>query len=552
MAYQGISPYLYRNNLTNVQLLDDISASFNGTTTQFNLTTNGSPFHAVSARSLLIILGGIVQEPDVDYTVNAGVITFTTAPLSGLTFAARNIYGLNRLTGINDGLVTPASLSLGGPEWDTSGNTTIDGNITQTGDTNNVYINTDTPTVRPTLDLNFERDQRLDSRITFSRNSTATYLGSDGLIKTALAGEPRFEFDSSGNCKGLLSEESRSNFVKASNNFSTWTPSNITIGSSPSISPDGTTNAALLTATATGINYPYAGMFSVLSNNTYTFSVWTKFEISFSILMYGTGFGVLLLFDSTTKQPTTTTINSGTTGITGKVESYPNGWYRVSATITSTGTNFGEATIALNKNKVTTWGLSNASSIGDTLTVWGAQLEYGFFPTSYIPTTTASVTRSSDITTISGTNFSDWYNQSEGTVYSTFNANYVGSTDGGRLFRIGNDTNFGGNRVDYVVTQIGNYQPYLASGGTNYFNGPGTIGFSANTNYKIALTLKQNDITGYVNSSLSTFDNTWVPFTANHLSLGTTIDGGFLNGCIKRFTYYPKRLTNNQLSNLTS
>jgi hypothetical protein len=71
MAYQGISPYLYRNNLTNVQLLDDISGSFNGTTTQFNLTTNGSLFHAVSARSLLIILGGIVQEPDADYTVNA-------------------------------------------------------------------------------------------------------------------------------------------------------------------------------------------------------------------------------------------------------------------------------------------------------------------------------------------------------------------------------------------------------------------------------------------------------------------------------------------------
>ncbi len=136
MAYAGLPPATFSNNLTNVQLIDDISGSFNGSTQTFALTTNSSPFHAVSARSLIVVLGGIVQKPQVDYTVDGTNITFTIAPVSGLTFAARNIYGLNYLNNVNDGVLTPAKLSTGGPTWTSAGNLTVSGDLNVTGSFN--------------------------------------------------------------------------------------------------------------------------------------------------------------------------------------------------------------------------------------------------------------------------------------------------------------------------------------------------------------------------------------------------------------------------------
>ena len=136
MAYQGVSPYLFANNLTNVQLLDDISGLFNGFVVTFNLTIDGVAFRPEAARGLFIVLGGIVQDPDTDYTVSGSQITFTTAPAFGLTFAGRNIYGLNAINNVNDGVITPAKLSTGGPTWNTGGTVTVSGDLNVTGSFN--------------------------------------------------------------------------------------------------------------------------------------------------------------------------------------------------------------------------------------------------------------------------------------------------------------------------------------------------------------------------------------------------------------------------------
>jgi hypothetical protein len=541
MAYQGISPYLYRNNLTNVQLLDDISGSFNGTTTQFNLTTNGSPFHAVSARSLLIILGGIVQEPDADYTVNAGVITFTTAPLSGLTFAARNIYGLNRLTGINDGLVTPASLSLGGPEWDTSGNLTVDGNITQTGETNNVYINTDTPTVRPTLDLNFERDQRLDSRITYSRNSTATYLGSDGLIKTALVNEPRFEFDTDGNCLGFLIEESRTNIVSYSQQFdnSYWAKAGggnpgTTVTANQAVAPDGT-------ATADYIDYTTAITNSKLiertfdntpAGKTYTGSVWIKGTAGQTINLILDGYGV---------------------DVTGEQYTLDGTWQRLSITRTY-GPTF--SADALFRFGVRPLGLSAGTA--NQVYAWGAQIEVGSFATSYIPTTTTSVTRAVDEATITGTNFTDWYNPTEGSIFAKYSA---GTNVSEVPFAI---TKTGSEISDVIAIgasssgSISGVLPTLvvADDGVIQTGITITINPVDGDTIKTAIAYKENDF------AISSGIDTESGFASDSSGTIPTVDiarigkypyyGIWQNRPIARILYYPQRLSNSQLQNLTS
>ena len=102
MAYIGPEPKLGRN-----REVDDISGSFNGSTTAFTLQVGGSNASPGSTNSLIVSVGGVVQNPNTDYTVSASTLTFTTAPASGLSFFAL-ILG----QGIDQPVSTPSDNSI--------------------------------------------------------------------------------------------------------------------------------------------------------------------------------------------------------------------------------------------------------------------------------------------------------------------------------------------------------------------------------------------------------------------------------------------------------
>ena len=102
MAYIGPEPKLGRN-----REVDDISGSFNGSTTAFTLQVGGSNASPGNANSLIVSVGGVVQNPNTDYTVSASTLTFTTAPASGLSFFAL-ILG----QGIDQPVSTPSDNSI--------------------------------------------------------------------------------------------------------------------------------------------------------------------------------------------------------------------------------------------------------------------------------------------------------------------------------------------------------------------------------------------------------------------------------------------------------
>ena len=97
----------------NITELDDISGSFNASTTTFNLTTGGAGVSPVTAQQLLISLGGVMQNPTNDYTISGSTITFTTAPASGLSFWGVSLGQALSLNTIADGSVTISSLASG-------------------------------------------------------------------------------------------------------------------------------------------------------------------------------------------------------------------------------------------------------------------------------------------------------------------------------------------------------------------------------------------------------------------------------------------------------
>ena len=98
----------------NVRIIGDISGSFNGSTQTFALTSSGTAVTPPNAQSLIVNLGGIIQEPTVDYTVSSSNISFTTAPASGLSFSAVLIGPAVPITTIPDGTTTDGTLNVSG------------------------------------------------------------------------------------------------------------------------------------------------------------------------------------------------------------------------------------------------------------------------------------------------------------------------------------------------------------------------------------------------------------------------------------------------------
>ncbi len=108
MAYLGVQPLKGQN-----RKLDDISASFNGGNVTFNLATGGSSVTPATAFQLFVSVGGVLQNPGVDFTVNGSQITFTTAPAGGLSFFGLYQGDAIDSVSVSDGAITTAKLATG-------------------------------------------------------------------------------------------------------------------------------------------------------------------------------------------------------------------------------------------------------------------------------------------------------------------------------------------------------------------------------------------------------------------------------------------------------
>ena len=114
----------------NISIVDTFSSSFNGSTNTFSLAVSGSAITPANSQQLIVVLGGIVQAPGIDYTVSGSSILFTTPPSSGLDCSIVYLGISLPINTIGDGTVTPAKLSAGGPSWNTGGDLSVTGVIT--------------------------------------------------------------------------------------------------------------------------------------------------------------------------------------------------------------------------------------------------------------------------------------------------------------------------------------------------------------------------------------------------------------------------------------
>lgn len=402
---------------------------------------------------------------------------------------------------------------------------------------------TATERVLPKLALDFTTAV-LDARVTFTRttgaSNPATYVGSNGYITAATNNQPRFDYDPvTLVCKGLLIEESRANVQINSNDFNSWAKSNVSVVlDATEVSPDGTNNANKITLTSTSGNVT-TNPSVTLTATSYTSSVYAKKGNTDYIVVRLRQTGVtdvaLVRFNLANGTVASTTAGSGAITAVG------NGWYR--CTVTGTAAAANHTTIIYPNN-------TSGQASGEYVFCYGAQLEAGAFATSYIPTTSAALTRNADVATMTGTNFSDWFNASEGTFACSFDKLGITSGESHGLWSIGNSSNT--NNAVYVnAAYNGTYRTRLFGYNSTTLDVDvyPTTTYSANTPVATCFAYKANSYAGAVNAGTVATDTVGnVPSVVN-MVLGAlpSSTSSYLNGHIKTLNYYQQRLTNAEI-----
>jgi hypothetical protein len=398
----------------------------------------------------------------------------------------------------------------------------------------------------------------LDPRVVLTRSAaTATYINSSGYVASAAVNEARFEYDPATlAAKGLLLEGSATNLQRYSATFeitgSYWYQSlGTNAAGTAATAPDNTSTPRRLTEPASGTS---AGQLQIsgssagiLASTTYTVSFWAKAGSRTKVLWKCDGGGKDVGFNLSDG---VATVVAGTFTTT-RMTAYPNGWYRCEATWANVNAS-GFPSIFLATGTGTTYTISYTCN-SSYAELWGFQLELGSGASSYIPTTTAQVTRATDVCTISGTSFTSWFNNTEGTVLFIGNNNFVPSPSNlsanWALINASNSSRIA-QYTRHTTGRIGASCRDNAGGALTFDSPSATTLITTTAEYKTAFALKSSDFAYCVNgAAVGLGDGVGVFETVIALDFARD---GIRNGHIKVFKFWPTRLTNAQLIAMTT
>jgi hypothetical protein len=382
--------------------------------------------------------------------------------------------------------------------------------------------------------------------ITFTRASSGTRVNASGVIETITSGNPRFDYDPvSLEPRGLLIEEQRTNLLLRSSDYSAaWGAlTGITLTTAQA-SPDGGTNATKVECTTTGATRILTQTATVTSAASYTFSVYLKKGTS--------NYAVVALADSTATNQALWTfdLNAGsvaqnlitTIASVAGIQSVGNGWYRCWVQIAAPGT-------SVQARAFPTSGAGTANgNTGDNVIMFGAQLEAGPFATSYIATAASQVTRSADVPSIIGTDFSDWFNRNEGTFVADFSS--FATTASSRVVLEAFQ-----NAINYIATYIdgnGKQRNQVTVAGSQTFDSVSVATVTNGPSHRDALAYKSNNFGSSLDGETAQTDSSGALPSPVALHLGHENGAAFLNGHIRSIRFYPERLSDTKLQELSA
>lgn len=404
--------------------------------------------------------------------------------------------------------------------------------------------------------MDFTNGAALDSRITFTRASTATRTNASGIIESVATNTARFDYNPTTLAPlGLLIEEQRTNSTNYSEQFNNawWNKTRTTITADTIVSPDGTVDGDKLVedTSASNSHYLRTTAYSTVSGTSYTWSIYLKAgertAARIQLQMFGTGSAYTTPPRVDIDLITGTLSNaSGTTATA--VTAVGNGWYRVSVSATANATAADQLAgiymlDAAGSNSYTGNGTSG-------IYIWGAQLEIGAFATSYIPTVASQVTRAADVAVMTGTNFSSWYNQAEGTFFAEWTLGQ--DVTGVSIYTADDGTNNNYIRLRYAASGTQN-DSAVTVGGVVQAQLSAATQQTLNTTYKNAMAYKVNDFARSASGAAVITDTSGTIPTLTQFSIGKNAANiEQPNGYIRKIAYYSRRLSNAELQGITA
>lgn len=358
------------------------------------------------------------------------------------------------------------------------------------------------------------------------------------VLLTAPANTPRIDHDPiTGECKGLLVEQSRTNLLTYSEQFdnAAWAKFNSSVSANVTVAPDGTLTAyKLVENVANNISHSLQRPGSTTVGVTQTLTVYVKSAERSQIATSDAGAG-RTLFDLASG-----TIISTASGSTAVISPAGNGWYRISDT---RAWQYTTPYITLVNNGTHTYTGDGYSGIY----VWGAQLETGAFPTSYIKTEASQVTRAADNASMTGTNFSSWYRQDEGTLVWS-GSRYVGNTTA--LVDVNDGTT--ANQAVYFYNNVSETFSTAVVRSRNIATlAKSLTSVTTGKKFKIASVYKTDDFGAVQDGGSAGFGSSGPVPAVDRLMVGRNANAVYGSQHIVRIAYYPKRLSNQQLQALT-
>jgi hypothetical protein len=344
----------------------------------------------------------------------------------------------------------------------------------------------------------------------------------------------------------LLIEEQRTNILTYSEQFdnAAWSKGLSTVTANTTSAPSGTTTADTLAASVATLANPaeiYQAQ-TLAINTQYAYSIFAKKNTSNFIALRHTAVSgnPYAWFNLNTG-----TVGTVQAGLTATITPFGNGWYRctvVGTTPAVIGVNRVDAIVSDNDGNY-------VCASGGSIFIYGAQVELGSFATSYIPTVASQVTRSADVATMTGTNFSSWYNQTEGTLVfegSTFKPTTVSPSA-----NVGVEANDGTLNNRNVIQYLNNLA-YVQTTTAGSVVAALSQAYTASATDKLAYTYKVNDFAFARNGALVGTDTSGGVPVVDRLAIGNYQSQSLLNGHIRQIAYYNTRLPNAQLQTLTA
>jgi len=365
---------------------------------------------------------------------------------------------------------------------------------------------------------------------------------------------PRLTYQNGGGgCPSLLLEKQSTNLMFPSEDFTNanWTGSNYTIVANDLTSPDGTQSADKFTTTSTIVeNYMRISNISILANigSSYTTTIFAK---------KGTGNFLrirnLFVTNGGTNGNAWFNLNTGAVGTvqssqTASIQDMGNGWYRCSLTgVVGLVNSFSLIDFGFTNADATNFPSSNVNGY-----IWGAQFELSTYPTSYIPTTSASATRVADA--CSKTGISSLIGQTEGVLFVDL---VITGTTGNNRFSISDGSNV--NWIFIATPEDGGTRAsrfYIKTNGVVRVDVGTSSYFTIGQRYKLALAYKSGNWAVYGNGTLLYSGTDSIASVSSPLSVfnffnvtgGTADCGEQINQAI----LFTTRLTNAELASLTT